>query len=42
MESQAPDVDGVTWLSNADPAVGSFVRVRLDKVRGFDFLASVV
>ena len=42
MESQAPDVDGVTWLANADPAVGSFVRVRLDKVRGFDFLASVM
>ena len=26
MESQAPDVDGVTWLSGADPAVGEFVR----------------
>lgn len=42
MESQAPDVDGVTWLSGADPAVGEFVRVRLDKVNGFDFVATVV
>ena len=42
MESQAPDVDGVTWLVGADPAVGTFVRVRLDKVRGFDFVASVM
>ena len=42
MESQAPDVDGVTWLSGAEPAVGEFVRVRLDKVSGFDFIATVV
>ena len=42
MESQAPDVDGVTWLSGAEPAVGDFVRVRLDKVSGFDFIATVV
>ena len=42
MESQAPDVDGVTWLSGAGPAVGKFVRVRLDKVSGFDFVGTVV
>ena len=42
MESQAPDVDGVTWLPGAEHAVGEFVRVRLDKVSGFDFIASVV
>ena len=42
MESQAPDVDGVTWLSGAEPAVGKFVRVRLDKVSGFDFVGTVV
>ena len=42
MESQAPDVDGVTWLSGAEHAVGDFVRVRLDEVSGFDFVATVV
>ena len=42
MESQAPDVDGVTWLTGAEPAVGEFVRVRLDRVSGFDFIATPV
>ena len=42
MESQAPDVDGVTWLPTPGPAVGEFVKVRLDEVRGFDFVGSVV
>ena len=40
MESQAPDVDGVTHIDSG--RVGEFVAVRLDKVRGFDFIAHVV
>ena len=42
MESQAPDVDGVVWLGDAAAEVGSFVRVRLDKVSGFDFFATTI
>ena len=42
MESQAPDVDGVTWLDDAEVPAGTFVNVRLDKVRGFDFEGTVV
>ena len=42
MESQAPDVDGVTWLDGTDAPVGTFVSVRLDKARGFDFEGTVV
>ncbi len=41
LESQAPDVDGVTFLA-ADAEVGSFVSVRLVSRRGFDFLGEVV
>lgn len=42
MASQAPDVDGVVHLKNTrqvneQAIVGEFVRVRLTKVRGFDF-----
>ena len=40
MASQAPDVDGVTYV-DCD-AVGEFVKVRLAKVRGFDFIGEVV
>ncbi|MGN0852891.1 MAG: 30S ribosomal protein S12 methylthiotransferase RimO [Kiritimatiellia bacterium] len=40
MQSQAPDVDGVTYLTS-DAPVGSFVGVRIVKVRGFDFEADV-
>ena len=40
MESQAPDVDGVVYVDS--DAVGEFVRVRLVKVRGFDFLGAVL
>ena len=48
MASQAPDVDGVTYLVSSlkskvsSPAVGSFVQVKLTKVRGFDFEGVVV
>ena len=48
MESQAPDVDGVTYLVSSlksrgpGPAVGSFVTVRLSRVSGFDFEGVVV
>ena len=42
LESQAPDVDGVTYLDDAAAPVGEFVTVRLRKVRGFDFIAEVV
>ena len=40
LASQAPDVDGVTYVDAEN--VGEFVDVRLCKVRGFDFLAEVV
>ena len=43
LESQAPDVDGVTYIDADDPAlVGSFVNVTLVKRQGFDFLAEIV
>ena len=48
MESQAPDVDGVTYLVSSlksrvsSPPVGSFVSVRLTRVCGFDFEGVVV
>ena len=44
LASQAPDVDGVTYLldTGVNPAVGAFVMVRLVKVCGFDFEAEVV
>ena len=43
MESQAPDVDGVTYLApeGAAPEVGEFVDVRILKVKGFDFVGEV-
>lgn len=38
MESQAPDVDGVVLLkARKTPAIASFIKVRLTKVKGFDF-----
>ena len=40
LESQAPDVDGVVRLKGADP-VGSFADVRITKVDGFDFCATI-
>ena len=40
MESQAPDVDGVTYVDCDE--VGEFVKVRLAKARSFDFIAEVV
>ena len=39
LASQAPDVDGVTYV-DCD-AVGEFVDVRLAKVKGFDFVADL-
>ena len=36
MESQAPDVDGVVYVDCDE--VGEFIKVRLEKVRGFDFV----
>ena len=43
LESQAPDVDGVTRLDCADPRlVGEFVKVEISGVDGFDFVAKVV
>lgn len=41
MESQAPDVDGVTYLTS-EAEVGSFVKVKLVKRRGFDFVGEIV
>ena len=40
MESQAPDVDGVTYVES--DRVGEFVRVRLTKLKGFDFVGEIV
>ena len=40
MASQAPDVDGVTYIDCDE--VGEFVNVRLEKVKGFDFIGVVV
>ena len=40
MESQAPDVDGVVYVDYDE--VGEFVKVRLVKVKGFDFIGVVV
>ena len=40
MESQAPDVDGVTFIDESAP-VGEFVAVRPVKVQGFDFIAEL-
>lgn len=37
LESQAPDVDGVTYFEGSRAEVGEFVDIRLTKVRGFDF-----
>ena len=48
MESQAPDVDGVVYLRDQGSGirdqglVGEFVKVRLEKVKGFDFVGVVV
>ena len=39
MASQAPDVDGVTYVDS--DAVGEFVDVRLTKVKGFDFMGEL-
>ena len=41
LESQAPDVDGVTYLTG-EAEVGEFVDVRLAKVKGFDFVGEII
>lgn len=40
MESQAPDVDGVTYVDS--DKVGEFINVKLTKVKGFDFMAKQI
>ncbi len=45
MESQAPDVDGVVFLTGRNGSfaqVGDFVKVQLMEVEGFDFIGKVV
>ena len=42
LESQAPDVDGVTYIAAGSAEPGVFVKVRITDVRGFDFIAEVV
>ena len=46
MESQAPDVDGITYLKaargKASPAVGEIVRVKIKSVKDYDFEGTVV
>ena len=45
LESQAPDVDGVTYLTKRPrkpmPNVGEFARVRITAVQGYDFKAAL-
>lgn len=41
MESQAPDVDGVTYF-DGEAEVGSFVQLKLIKRKGFDFIGEIV
>ena len=43
LESQAPDVDGITYLEcdSSYPDVGDFIDVRLTAVKGFDFQGEV-
>lgn len=40
LASQAPDVDGVVYVDT--DKVASFVKVRLVKAKGFDFVGEVV
>ena len=46
LESQAPEVDGVVCLKpsarGAPPAVGEFVQVEIEAVKGFDFVGRVL
>ena len=48
MESQAPDVDGVVYLRDEgrgmrdEELVGEFVKVRLVKLKGFDFIGIMI
>lgn len=46
MPSQAPDVDGVVYLLDSPKArkaaVGDFIRIRLERVDGFDFEGDVL
>ena len=46
LESQAPDVDGVTYVETprraAAPKVGSIVRLRITAVKGYDFTGTPV
>jgi ribosomal protein S12 methylthiotransferase len=43
MESQAPDVDGVTYLKGraAEVPVGEFLEIKICKAKGFDFIAEL-
>lgn len=40
LESQAPDVDGVTYLTS-DAEVGTFVDVRIVRTKGYDLVAQL-
>ena len=41
--SQAPDIDGVTYLSSDKPLTpGQIVQVRVDKAHDYDLVAEVV
>lgn len=42
LESQAPEVDGVTWLDRGDVPEGDFVEVRIVGVKGYDLKGVVV
>jgi tRNA A37 methylthiotransferase MiaB len=43
MESQAPDVDGVTFVKDAlAEDVGSFIDVKIVRRKGFDFVGERV
>ena len=39
MESQAADVDGVVYVDGGE--VGEFVKIKLVKAKGFDFIGEI-
>ena len=41
LESQAPDVDGVVRFTGK-AEIGAFAKVRIEKVDGFDFEATIL
>lgn len=40
--TQAPDVDGVTFVANYNPKMGYLTKVKIEDVKGYDLIAKVV